>query len=385
MVHSHCTGGNSPAICMQGLNPVTTQICHKGYPDRFQQEMLITEDGYPLYHRSDFGVSFPVPVKTSEGTVTAGIDNRRVVPYNPYLSLYYKAHINVMVGGSFKAVKYIHKYTHKSGDRATAILESEHDEINGHLHGRYIGPTEAVWQLVQFSTHEPEVLPPVTTLVLHHPGQQAIYFPEQDDPGALQERLNRSMTTLIVFFKFNSENVDGRQYLYQEFPEHYVYRPKVGWKCRKQRYSIGRMSSASPFMGECDYLRLLLTVVCGARSFEDLRTVDRIQFDTFKGACIALRLLEEDGEWIAIFRDAQEFMTGRAFRHLFALALQHTTMSNPLPNWEKFRDDFCDDMVDLLVTGRIMISVGGEAMGAGLASDYALYQFKSSLMNIVCS
>jgi len=74
-------------------------------------------------------------------------------------------------------------------------------------------------------------------------------------------------------------------------------------------------------MGDRYYLRLLLTVVRGAKSFEDLRTVDGIQCETFKGACIALRLLEDDGEWIAMFRDAQEFMTGRAFRHLFALAL----------------------------------------------------------------
>jgi len=102
----------------------------------------------------------------------------------------------------------------------------------------------------------------------------------------------------------------------------------VGWKRRTQRFAIGRMWSASPFMGERYYLHLLLTVVRGTKSFEDVRTVDGIEFPTFKGACIALRLLEDDGEWIAMFRDVQEFMTGRAFRHLFALALQHTTINN---------------------------------------------------------
>jgi len=89
-------------------------------------------------------------------------------------------------------------------------------------------------------------------------------------------------------------------------------------------------------MGERYYLRLLLTVVRGARSFEDLRTVDGIQHRFFKHACIALRLLEDDGEWIAMFRDALGFMTGRAFRHLFALTLQHTTITNPLAIWEEF-------------------------------------------------
>ena len=70
------------------------------------------------------------------------------------------------------------------------------------------------------------------------------------------------------------------------------------------------MWSASPFNGERYYLRLLLTVVRGGRSFQDLRTVDGVEYPTFKSACIALRLLEDDGEWIAMFRDGQAFMAG---------------------------------------------------------------------------
>jgi len=107
--------------------------------------------------------------------------------------------------------------------------------------------------------------------------------------------------------------------------------------------------------------------------------VDEIEFATFKGACIALRLLEDDGEWIAMFRDAQEFMTGRAFRHLFALALQHTTITNPLAIWEEFKGGFCDDLAHLLVTGRVRVPVGGEDREAGLAEDYGLYHIQEFL------
>jgi hypothetical protein len=377
MVHTHCAGGNGQAMCMQGLNPLTTQTCRKGYPRQFQEETLITEDGYPLYRRRDTGQSFTVEVSGSGARVPAVIDNRRVVPYSPYFSLRYRAHINVEVCGSVKAVKYIHKYIYKGGDRATAIVDSDHDEIKRHLLGRYIGPTEAVWRLFEFKTHEE--LPAVTTLQLHLPGQQAVYFSEREDPAAIQARLDRSLTTLLAFFKYNSEKADGRQYLYHEFPEHYVYERNKGWKPRTQRFSIGRMWSASPFMGERYYLRLLLTAVRGARSFEDLRTVDGIQCETFKGACIALRLLEDDGEWIAMFRDAQGFMTGRALRHLFALALQHTTITNPLAIWEEFREGFCDDLAHLLETGRVRVPVGGQGMGVGLAHDYGLYHIQEFL------
>ena len=132
-------------------------------------------------------------------------------------------------------------------------------------------------------------------------------------------------------------------------------------------------------MGERYYLRLPLTVVRNTSSCEDLRTADGIHWKTFKRACIALPLLEDNGEWIAMFRDAQEFMTGSAFRHLFALALQHTTITNLLAIWGEFRESFCNDLAHVLVTGRVIVPVGGEGMGAGLAHDYGVYHIQDFL------
>ena len=50
------------------------------------------------------------------------MDNTWVVPYNPYLSGKYKAHINVEVCGSVQAIKYINKYIYKGPDRTTVEL-----------------------------------------------------------------------------------------------------------------------------------------------------------------------------------------------------------------------------------------------------------------------
>lgn len=46
------------------------------------------------------------------------LDNRWVVPYNPYLCQKFDCHINVEVCATIKAVKYIYKYVYKGHDRA---------------------------------------------------------------------------------------------------------------------------------------------------------------------------------------------------------------------------------------------------------------------------
>jgi len=376
-VHTQCVGGNGNALCMKDLNPAVVTTCHKGYPRDFLEETTVPENGYPLYRRRNTGRSFMIPVPGSGGTLTAMIDNRRVVPYSPYLSLRYNAHINVEVCGSVQAVKYIHKYIYKGGDRATVSVESEHDEIKRYLHGRYLGPTEAVWRLFEFDMHDEQ--PPVTHLSLHMPGQQAVYFEGHADPDHIRDLIEGSMTTLMGFFSYNAQNEDGRQFLYYEFPEHFVWVRKIGWKKRQRGTAVGRMYSASPFQGERYYLRLLLTVVRGATGFENLRTVDGMVYPTFKGACIALGLLEDDGEWVALFREGAQFMTGRALRHLFALALQYTTISNPLAIWETFWPSMCDDIPRILATGRVPVPPGAEEIEGRIDPDYGLYLLQQYL------
>ncbi|GFQ93599.1 ATP-dependent DNA helicase [Trichonephila clavata] len=47
---------------------------------------------------------------------------------------------------------------------------------------------------------------------------------------------------------------------------------------------------------ECFYLRLLLVNVTGPLSFQDIRKVNGQQYPTYKDACLALGLLEDDNQ-----------------------------------------------------------------------------------------
>ena len=56
------------------------------------------------------------------------------------------------------------------------------------------------------------------------------------------------------------------------------------------------MYFVGPSGGEWFFLRTLLTIVKGARSYEDLRSVDGNVYETFKAACVACGLYDNDEE-----------------------------------------------------------------------------------------
>ncbi len=74
-------------------------------------------EGYIQYRRPDDGGTIHLP----GGKV---VDNRNIVAYSPFLSLKYNCHFNVEVVHSMKAVKYLFKYLHKGGDRASINLRT---------------------------------------------------------------------------------------------------------------------------------------------------------------------------------------------------------------------------------------------------------------------
>ena len=65
-----------------------------------------------------------------------------------------------------------------------------------------------------------------------------------------------------------------------------------------------------PAVGEKYYLRMLLNVVRGSTSFEDICTVNGIFYHTFKEACIALNLLQDDEEWNQCLQEANQVQGG---------------------------------------------------------------------------
>ena len=59
----------------------------------------------------------------------ATLDNRSVVPYNPYLLKIYNYHINVNIYSSIKTIKYLYKYVYKEHEKVVVHIAERNEGI----------------------------------------------------------------------------------------------------------------------------------------------------------------------------------------------------------------------------------------------------------------
>jgi len=334
-------------------------------------------------------------------------DNRWVVPYNPYLTMRYKCHINVKVCSSITAMKYLYKYVYKGHDRALAVVQPEvgalpvvapqaaaggadgnnvltaRDEVQNYLDGRYVSASEACHQLFAFDLYG--MHPNVYRLAVHLPNEQTSYFPEGTTVGEAMMRNNSTTLTGWCDFNRNAKskyaaaatlahnNNDpapplpaALTTLYPDFPEIVVWnKSKKVWHLRKRAMgrrgagrnnhvtlgTMGRMYFVQPSEGERYYLRVLLTHIAGATCFEDLRTTHRphtpttVVHPTFKTACLARGLLQDDAEWDQCLSDVVGVELPRSLRQLFASLLIFNNVNNLGRLWDKHKGAFMKDFL----------------------------------------
>nr|XP_027083804.1 uncharacterized protein LOC113706116 [Coffea arabica] len=335
MIHGPCGSMDKTCPCMRD------GTCKSHYPKDFCPYTTHAEDGYPYYRRRDDGRKIKVRRFT--------LDNRWVVPYNPYLLALFDCHINVEIYSTIKLVKYLYKYVFKGHDLVSFKVVADGgppdiDEINEFQKGRYISPSEAFWRIYEF--HLNEMTPSVYTLQVHLSNQQFVSFDKNSDLLWLLAKADFSKTMLTEFFKMNATNAlaENLKCFYRDFPQHFVWTAKYKhWTERKRRKVIGRLVSVSPTEGERYYLRLLLNHVPGPTSFDDLLTVNNQKMNSFRDAAFALGLLQSDSYIDETLEEAVAFQMPSSLRLLFATLLVYCSPTNPKILWKKFEPDFSRD------------------------------------------
>lgn len=270
-----------------------------------------------------------------------------MVSHNRFLLLKYGAHINVEWCNQSRSIKYLFKYVNKGNDRVTAAFSqsmneedsSNIDEINMYYDCRYISSCEAAWRILEFPIHHRE--PPVERLAFHLQDEQNVIFSDDDPIDAVANRPRVRESMFLSWFEANKRFTEARELTYAEFPLKFVWKKdtKTWEKRRTSAFSIGRIFFVPPGSGELYYLRLLLNVIRGAKSYEDLKRINNRDHQTFRDACYALGLLDDDKEYVDAINEASDWGMPSYLRQLFAMLLLSNSMSRPEYVWQLLSED----------------------------------------------
>ena len=350
MMHGPCGADNPNAPCM------VDGKCSKDFPKEFSEHTTLADNGYPMYRRSNNNRSY---VKNG-----VALDNRYVVPYNPYFLKKYQAHINVEACTSIKSIKYVFKYVYKGHDCASIerveVDPLTYDEIRTYLDTRYLSAPEACWRIREFPLTEKSHT--VYRLDVHLEHEHNVVFNHDDNLEEVVE--NSRKTKLTEYFTLNRNLPAARNYLYTEIPIHFTWNESGKyWKERSPKVSentnidtniraeelriVTRMYFVPPKDRERYYMRILLLHVRGATSFKNLRFHNGREHDTYHDACMSRGLLSDDSEWHDAMTEACLSAMPAQLRDLFVAILANCHPTQPLQLWNDFKVHMIEDFIDL--------------------------------------
>jgi hypothetical protein len=172
-----------------------------------------------------------------------------------------------------------------------------------------------------------------------------------------QLALNPPATTLTAFFTLCQNDAFAKTLLYSEVPSFYTWnvsrksfeRRKRGERVEEQtgifkETTIGRLYTVHPIQNECFFLRMLLVNVPGPTSFQELKIINGVAHPTFRSACQALNLLENDQHWDECINDACSTSHPTQIRALFAIILTACSPSSPTQLWDKYKSHMAEDI-----------------------------------------
>ncbi|KAK9111586.1 hypothetical protein Scep_019105 [Stephania cephalantha] len=333
MMHGPCGTLNPNNVCMDSDGK-----CKNNFPKPFRDCTSHGKGSYPKYRRRNDGNIVLVRKHN--------LDNRWVVPYNPYLLAKFDCHLNVEVCSTIKAVKYMYKYIYKGHDRIAIRCTDNNDnadidEIERFQSSRWVAAPEAMWRIYGFPLNE--IYPPLITLQLHLEGKQLVKFNKNDVLQNLVDNGLSSRSMLTEYFNMNQNDNLARTILYREFPEYFVWNQQVRrWTRRQKRQVIARVVAANPMEGERYYLRLLLNHIKGCTSFQNSKLSMVFMHHHIKKHILHM-LLDVDNSLDLCLEEASAYQMPFTLRRLFATILLHRDPENPRHLWEKFRSELCLD------------------------------------------
>lgn len=116
------------------------------------------------------------------------------------------------------------------------------------------------------------------------------------------------------------------------------------WKPRQRGDVVGRLIEVHPTGGDLFFLRMLLLRKKGCCSFEDLRTVRGVLYDTSKETCEAI-VHQNDNQWHEAMIENSHCSLAKELRKMFVNILAYSQISDPLMLWNSHWKCMSDDII----------------------------------------
>ncbi|XP_074289266.1 uncharacterized protein LOC141614421 [Silene latifolia] len=300
MMHGPCGRDFPTNPCMKNGN------CKNHYPRDYADMTTNGCNSYPIYRRRQNG--------RNDVVRTARLDNRWVVPYNPFLLAKYDCHLNVEVCSTIKAIKYLYKYVYKGHDQVCFTVEDgneqrDYDEITTFQSARWISPPEAVWRIFRFCMDE--IHPNVVPLQVHLPNMQPVLFRPYERLQNIADDDNRKITMLTAFFERNQTDAYARQ------------KDEKLWLPRRKGFAVGRLEDENIETRKAKEIEEQLSIPI---TLEELKAINLLNVEQKKAyEIIYNRVMERRSD--AFFVDgpggiaASNISGGRTANSLFKIPL----------------------------------------------------------------
>jgi len=221
------------------------------------------------------------------------------------------------------------------------------NEIQNFVDARFICHYEAAWRIFNFDIHHRN--PPVQVLAVHLENMQTVRFKDRQPLQSILSNPMTKKTTLTQWLRNNQLDDTSHHLTYLENLSEYKWNNHVKDWCRRttnRTPSIGRLIYIHPTCGELFYLRMLLTHQAGCKTFDDIKTVGGITFNTYCATCEELGLLGDEKEWTYVFDEAAAWATAEELRTLFAHILLFCDVADPVALWIEQWRRMSDDVVE---------------------------------------
>ena len=205
-----------------------------------------------------------------------------------------------------------------------------------------ISSCEGAWRILGFEIQYKD--PSVERLSFHLPNEQHIVFDEDETLDSVLDSKTNFQSKFLAWMEANKIYSEGRDLTYGEFPTKFVWK-KDRWQPKQQRYSIVRLFYVAPGSGDLYYLRCLLNVVKGPTCYEAIRSINGVQYDTFRDVCFSLGLLDDVKEYIDGIVEASFWSSAHSLRLLFVSLLSSESVSRPEIVWQKCWKHLSDDVL----------------------------------------